>query len=250
LKLLVYNKNTLGKNPYLMCDLKVLSTTPTELEYDKDSKTQNGEVSVLVSDLERNEYYAVGTKDSFDLTNRSDSNHFANIYKITVEFDKDSTLKPLTFKFYIKDKAFPFNIPAEAFDVLLHNPYDLTMFKYYHYLDAYGAVNCKYLVENLDKLGQPDDGRGWGIYYDPSIAELDKYKDPTMSFFVDDAGLTTWLKEIELSDYRFLSDIYVLSGYEALGFKYDEELRFALSSDLYYYPTMNLSYPKQAADYV
>jgi hypothetical protein len=71
-----------------------------------------------------------------------------------------------------------------------------------------------------------------------------------MSYFVDDAGLTTWLKEIELSDYRFLSDIYVLSGYEALGFKYDEELRFALSSDLYYYPTMNLSYPKQAADYV
>ena len=250
LKLLVYNKNTLGKNPYLMCDLNVLSTTPVELEYNKDPKTQTSEVSVLVSDLERNQYYAVGTKDSFDLTNRCDSNHFNNIYKITVEFDRDSSFKLLTFKFYIKDKSFPFNVPAGAFDVLLHNPYDLTMFKYYHYLDAYGAVNCKYLIENLDTFRQADNGRGWGIYYDPSIAELDKYKDPTMSYFVDDAGLTTWLKEIELSDYRFLSDIYVLSGYEALGFKYDEELRFAVSSDLYYYPTMNLSYPKQAADYV
>ena len=98
--------------------------------------------------------------------------------------------------------------------------------------------------------GKPDDGRGWGIYYDPSKIDLDKYLDDTKSFIVDDSGLTTFLKDLELSDYNYLSDIYVLSGYKGLGFKYDEELRFAVSSDLYYYPTMNLSYPKQAADYV
>ena len=58
------------------------------------------------------------------------------------------------------------------------------------------------------------------------------------------------MKDIELSNYSYLSDIYALSGYKGLGFKYDEELRFDISSDLYYYPTMNLSYPKQAADYL
>jgi hypothetical protein len=77
-----------------------------------------------------------------------------------------------------------------------------------------------------------------------------RFKDQDASYFEDDSGLVTWLRDIELSAYDHLSDIYVLSGYKNLGFKYDEELRFATSSDLYYYPTMNLSYPKQAADYV
>ena len=33
-----------------------------------------------------------------------------------------------------------------------------------------------------------------------------------------------------------------------LGFKYDEELHFAVSSDLYYFPSLNVSYPKSAVD--
>lgn len=80
--------------------------------------------------------------------------------------------------------------------------------------------------------------------------DLEKFRDKTASYVVDRNGLTTFLKDIELSDYSCLSDIYALRGYSGLGFKYDEELRFAVSSDLYYYPTMNLSYPKQAADYL
>ena len=249
LKILVHNKNTLGKDPYLVCDLKALDGQVKELAY-SDENSQLGEVSVLVPDTERNEYYAVGTHESFELKTRSDSNRFRNISKITCTFSKSSAEKILAFKFYIQDKAFPFSIPKGSFDVLLHNPYDLTMFKYYHFLDAYGAVNCGFLATRPDFIGKPDDGRGWGIYYDPSKIDLDKYLDDTKSFIVDDSGLTTFLKDIELSDYNYLSDIYVLSGYKGLGFKYDEELRFAVSSDLYYYPTMNLSYPKQAADYV
>lgn len=124
------------------------------------------------------------------------------------------------------------------------------MFKYYHLFDAYGVARCDILASRPELLGQPDDGRGWGIYIDPTKVDLEKFKDKQASYVVDDTGLTTFLKDIELSDYSYLSDIYALSGYQGLGFKYDEELRFAVSSDLYYYPTMNLSYPKQAADYL
>jgi len=35
-----------------------------------------------------------------------------------------------------------------------------------------------------------------------------------------------------------------------LGFKYDEELRFYLSSDLYYYPSLNIEYPRTPAQYI
>ena len=35
-----------------------------------------------------------------------------------------------------------------------------------------------------------------------------------------------------------------------LGFKNDEEYRFPVSSDLYYYPTLNLAYPKRMGDFV
>lgn len=249
LKILVYNKMTLGKEPYLICDLKTLAGQTKELAY-SDPDSELGEVSVIVPESERNEYYAVGTPNSFSMKTKSDSNRFKNISKITISFDDSSPAKTLSIKFYLQDKSFPFFIPEGHFVVLLHNPYDLTMFKYYHLFDAYGAVNCGFLATRPELLGIPDDGRGWGIYYDPSKMNLDKYLDNTKSFVVDDAGLTTFLEDIELSDYSYLSDVYVLSGYKGLGFKYDEELRFAVSSDLYYYPTMNLSYPKQAADYV
>ena len=71
-----------------------------------------------------------------------------------------------------------------------------------------------------------------------------------------------YLKDIELSNYRYLSDVYVLNTFNGvpsplnplssyrLSFKYDEELRyFVLSDDLYYYPSLNRKYPSKPADY-
>lgn len=249
MKILVYNKNTLGKEPYLMADLKTLDGNEVELSYSVDDG-ELGEVSIATPTTETSEYYAVGTHESFDLKTRSDSNRFANISKITCKFDSTTDSKRLVFKFQIQDKNFPFFVPSDAFRVLLHNPYDLTMFKYYHLLDAYGVARCDILASRPELIGQPDDGRGWAIYVDSSKVDPEKFKDKQASYVVDDAGLTTLLKDIELSNYSYLSDIYALSGYKGLGFKYDEELRFDISSDLYYYPTMNLSYPKQAADYL
>ena len=71
-----------------------------------------------------------------------------------------------------------------------------------------------------------------------------------------------YLKDIELSNYRYLSDVYVLNTFNGvpsplnplssyrLSFKYDEELRyFVLSDDLYYYPSLNRKYPAKPGDY-
>ena len=55
-------------------------------------------------------------------------------------------------------------MPEGAINVALYNAYDLTMFKYYHMLDAHGAVNCKYLSSALD--GYDVDNYSWGIVYD------------------------------------------------------------------------------------
>lgn len=66
------------------------------------------------------------------------------------------------------------------------------------------------------------------------------------------------LSAIELSDYSYLSDIYILDNYDGncvkddykLAFKYDDELRyFLLSDDTYYFPSLNKVYPKRLADY-
>ena len=74
-----------------------------------------------------------------------------------------------------------------------------------------------------------------------------------------------FFRDVELSDYGFLSDIVPLNSYKyrdeatsaatlsdsyLLSFKYDEELRyFLLSDDCYYFPSLNYQYPKQAGDY-
>ena len=71
-----------------------------------------------------------------------------------------------------------------------------------------------------------------------------------------------YLKDIELSNYRYLSDVYVLNTFDQfisptnplssyrLSFKYDEDLRyFVISDDLYYYPSLNRKYPSKTSDY-
>jgi hypothetical protein len=58
------------------------------------------------------------------------------------------------------------------------------------------------------------------------------------------------LRHIDLADYNNLSDIEVLHDYKKAAFKYDEELHFDISSSNYFYPTMNLKYPKTYGMYV
>lgn len=44
--------------------------------------------------------------------------------------------------------------------------------------------------------------------------------------------------------------MYVLKGPDRLHFKYDEEMIFDISSDLYYYPSINIKYPYTPGTYL
>ena len=115
-------------------------------------------------------------------------------------------------------------------------------------LDAHGAVQCKYLEEYLES---PDiDFGGWGICYDKSKYKHEELSDLLKSYYVTESGHKQWLADVELSNYNALSDVYILNGIDRLGFKVDEEIYFDISSDLYWYPTLNISYPRTPADYI
>jgi len=86
--------------------------------------------------------------------------------------------------------------------------------------------------------------------YDKSKLEGNDISDLMRSYYINESGGKTFLADIELSDYNALSDVYILKGNKHLSFKYDEELRFDLSNDLYYYPTLNISYPLRATDFI
>ncbi len=252
LQVLIANPENLGKSPYAICPLASLSGEDHELQYSDSSGETLVDTKISTELSVQAEYFCVGTTDSFSVKSRSSVNTFKNIKSITARFELNETelAAKLLFKFTLEDSSQPAFIPAGAFNVLLHNQHDLTLFKYYHLLDAYGAVNCQFLVGESKAIDIPDDGRGYGIYYDRAALSDEARLSSTESYYIDGHGLRRWLKDLELSAYDHLSDIYILSGYEGLGFKYDEELRFDVSSDLYYYPTMNLKYPKQAADFV
>lgn len=247
LKVLVYNINTLGKNPYLMCDLTAITQEEQELFY--NSNQYLNEFKISANTMTQLEYYGIGTHSDIDLVSKIDSNHISNIKKITCKYDSTALQKILVFKFYIENKSIPVFIPSKEFSVLLTNPNDLTMFKYYHLFDAYGILNAKSpnVTREIFKLENNNPNQGWNVYYGPTAAANVKN---AQSYFEDVNGLDIWLKDIQLENYDYLSDIYIFQGYEGLGFKYDEELKFSISSDLYYYPTMNLAYPKQAGDIV
>jgi len=250
LQVLIANPENLGKNPYAMCPLVELSSG-TMLFYTPQDDVVDAKISSSSFDSTE-EYFAIGTPTSIKQKARTSINRFSNIESISAKYTNDFShgVVDLEFVFKIEDPSKPAFIDSNKFNVLLHNSKDLTMFKYYHLLDAYGAVNCRYLVGAGKEIDLPDDGRGWGIYYDKTKMIDDVALSSIESYYTRGANLKNWLKDIELSDYDYLSDVYVLAGYKGLGFKYDEELRFDVSSDLYYYPTMNLKYPKSAANAV
>lgn len=251
IQVLIANPENLGKNPYAMCPLTELSNGAMLFYTSKDSDVVDTKISVDVK-TSTEEYFAVGTPTSIKQKAQTSVNRFTNIESISAKYTHDlgSSTADLEFVFKIEDPARPASIDSGTFNVLLHNSKDLTMFKFYHLLDAYGVVNCKYLVGDKELIDIPDDGRGWGIYYDKKAIDDGIAPSSVQSYYTTSSNIKTWLKDIELSAYDYLSDVYILSGYKGLGFKYDEELRFDVSSDLYYYPTLNLKYPKSIVNYV
>ena len=250
MQILIYNTMSLGKNPYFIGKLKDLEGIPTheedwvELHYNEPNVGDNSsEISVESTIGSGHTVAAAGVQRRLSATGKYGSNYIEHVYRITaLYFDKC-----LTLRFYHDGDKYA-HIPPDTIQFVFFNDKDLTLFKYYHLLDAHGAINCLYIEEAI----QPNniDFDGWGIYYDSSIRKQDELSDLLRSFYLNKYGGKQYLSDIELSSYDALSDVYVFNGIHRLGFKYDEELHFDLSSKLYYYPTLNISYPQTPGTYI
>ena len=56
--------------------------------------------------------------------------------------------------------------------------------------------------------------------------------------------------DADLGQYEYLSDVYALKGRKRLSFKYSDDDAFAFDSENYYYPTLNVKYPKTMGDFI
>lgn len=91
---------------------------------------------------------------------------------------------------------------------------------------------------------KPDD------YFLPSYKSCIFKKDGKIVLHSDTADRTIYLEDINLEDYDFLSDVYVLKDYDKLQYKMEESFRADIDNELYYYPTLNIKYPKIPGNYI
>lgn len=248
--MIIYNVNTLGKSPYYIGDLWTFKEE-TFLDYNPPVDVSN-DADITLSGQEWSGRVSVtGTHRDIRTRSARDTNYIDGIDSIKAVLyadENDPSGATLTFTFDVnqdspaKDFA---KVPEGELMVMLYNARSLEIYQYYHMLDAYGAVQCKFYSALADDE-TTDDGRGWGVH---AIARSEK-RPLLDSFFEDEPGIKTYLDSVQLSDYDALSDVYVYRGNKMLSFKNDEEYRFPTSSDMYYYPTLNLSYPKKPAQRV
>lgn len=267
LKLIVYNKENLGHNPYFVCDLQKMACKNAReyLNVFRDAYyNESGEGSTgYVDSKEFNEAKRcgiVGTKDVLSKQSEQTSNHIRNISSIKANFYEANDV--LTIKFIVDDGVEPGDafIARGSIEVVLYNPKDLSMFKYYHMLDQYGMVCSQYRINYLSDYYLIKDPPGYGVFYDishkpddyflPSYKSCIFKKDGKIVLHSDTADRTIYLEDINLEDYDFLSDVYVLKDYDKLQYKMDESFRADIDNELYYYPTLNIKYPKIPGNYI
>lgn len=207
-------------------------------------ETEDNE-QLISSDVFTNGKYC-SYSETYNLSNSLNNvgnNRIRGINSISATYDVNE--KKIELRFSIEDGKQEFtHIPSDTIEVLLYNPYDLTMFEKYHMLDAYGLIKD---IRLKDTIKNNVIGDGWQIVYDDYMKYSKEELDKSRPYYLDDHGIKNFLLNLELSDYSHLSDVYVFDTEKRLGFKYDEELRFDLSNDAYYYPSLNRKYPKSRA---
>lgn len=256
MEVLIFNVGSLGKNPYFvgkLNDLRVSNLIDQNLWKNMNySSIQNGcavENVISCESASSAKVTSTGVRRRLDTTGSIDSNMIDHITDMKAAFwmNDDGTDAVLVLRFFYDSFEYA-HVPQNQIKVVLFNVHDLSIFKYCHMLDAHGVVQCKYLEEYLES---PDiDFDGWGICYDKTKYKHEELSDLLKSYYITESGHKQWLADVELSNYDALSDVYILNGTNRLGFKVDEEIYFDISSDLYWYPTLNISYPRTAADYI
>lgn len=244
LQVLIYNRNTLGKNPYFIGPLSSLllsGETLVSIPIMYSDKGENNE-RLISSDVFTDGRYCCysETYGLSDAMSNTGNNRIRGIGSISATYDVVGRKIDIMFivEDGMKDSA---HIPSDTIEVLLYNPYDLTMFEKYHMLDAYGLIKD---IRLKDTIKNNVIGDGWQILYDDYMKYSNGELETGIPYYIDERGVRRYLSDVELSGYSYLSDVYILNNEKKLGFKYGEELRFDLSDDAYFYPSLNRKYPK------
>jgi hypothetical protein len=234
-KILIFNKNTLGKNPFYFGDLTSL-VTATQADYTRYIDTSN--TANTISGY--HEYNVVGT----NRLNRTESSNIENntIYNISnIRFRFDTGKRQIITVFEKEDPYIDSSINKGTVKYVLFNTKDIRVFEYYHLFDQYGLINMRYandeyLFRNGGEYG------GYKIVYDTSRYSEDYLKRRTKAYYYERLKRKD-LQDIQLSDYDCLSDVYVFQDYNRLAFKYSDQDVFHISALSYYFPTLNTKYP-------
>lgn len=239
------NTTTLGKNPYIVADLTSMVDNPVSAYYTiaSGSKTRTG--------VEGSETVGVNsTPNPLDDVDMG-SNRIYGFTGINAQFLPETKQIRLTFELSASSMHDYFHIDEGQVQVVLFNDNDITLFEKYHILDPYGFVSI--LSASKDQIrrvvrgieNSPDDGRGWGVYYSiPETSSDISTQICAYCYYAMDGKKAGFMDELELSDYRDLSDVYVFQGEDRLAFKYSEENIFGFGSQNYYFPVLNRQYPK------
>lgn len=243
-KVLMMNTTNLGKNPYIVADLSSMIDAPMSAYY----TTNPGEGPSI--DMVGAETVGVNSTpnplDNLDMG----SNRIRGFVGIDAQFFPDNGY--IDVRFYIDPVASKleyFHIDEGQVQLILFNDNNITLFEKYHILDPYGFVSIlsasKEQILNIYQGMQdnPDDGRGWGIYYtipEETVTPLVK----SYCYYILSNGTPGFMDELQLSDYSDLSDVYVFQDSDRLSFKYSEEHMFGFGDDNYYFPVLNRKYPK------
>lgn len=254
LNIIAYNINTLGKNPYIIAGLHAITTEDdkwfTIPGYNDKYSQENSREQKIITNIDSNgcEVDATGTYSRTKFLNRTDSNHIDGIKSMQMQFNPVS--KKLNVRFILEDGVDPNHVyvAKNTINVILYTTTDLHTFNYYHYLDAYGVINTL-----NGKIDVPDDviGDHWTFKYDP-----DKIKDEIglssdlNKYILDNNGEKHYITDNELDKYNYLSDVYALQTNRRLSFKYSEEDIFPFDSENYYFPSLNVKYPKVLGEFI
>jgi len=126
---IVFNVNTLGKNPYFIEDLSSL-TGGNPITADYNNPTDFTDVSISGTNLN-----IVGSYYD-NLMSRHDSNRSHGISSLVMSFNKTTKLLNLTFK--AENDLNTAYVDKNQVKVILYNTNDKSVFSYYHYLDVNG----------------------------------------------------------------------------------------------------------------
>ena len=107
-------------------------------------------------------------------------------------------------------------------------------------------VNVYNAYTNEEIYGQVLSGDGWTITYDKK--DLTEKEIARLDSAIEIDGGRVFLKDIELSNYGFLSSVYLFNQHK-VAFKYNDEHRFPFSDAEYFYPFLNRKYPTTPAKF-